>query len=175
MVAALEERKGILDFVAAARVAAAANPNVDFAVVGDGPLRERAESLVAQHGLAGRFHFLGHRGDVRRILCAFDVFVQPSHHEGLSLVMLEALAAGLPMVTTRVDGVSDVLPEERGALCADVGDVGGLGRAMARAAADDGLRGELVAVSQRRVLERFTVEAMYQDYVALYRRTGVPL
>jgi glycosyltransferase involved in cell wall biosynthesis len=175
MMAGLVERKGPLDFVRAAGVAASLQPALHFAILGDGPLRTEAEVLAVELGIADRVHFLGHRLDARQQLGGFDIFVQPSHYEGMALTMLEALAAGLPLVTTRTDGVEDVLPGDRGALIVDVRNWTALGRAMAEAAAQAELRQELAAVSQRRVLDHFTVDTMCDRYARLYRSLGVPV
>jgi glycosyltransferase involved in cell wall biosynthesis len=128
--------------------------------------------LVAETGLEGRVHFLGRRADVRQILSAFDLFVQSSFYEGMSIAMLEALAAGLPMVTTRVDGVEDVVAVDAGVPCVEKGDYQGLGQAMAQLAADPRRRLHLGKVLRRRVLDEFTVDAMCQKYTRLYRAHG---
>jgi glycosyltransferase involved in cell wall biosynthesis len=175
MMGGLIERKGPLDFVRAASVAADLQPAMRFAILGDGPLRAAAQQLAAELGIADKVYFLGHRLDARQQLGGFDIFVQPSHYEGMALTMLEALAAGLPLVTTRTDGVEDVLPGDRGALVVDIRDWSALGRAMAEAAGRPELRRELAAVSQWRVLDHFTVDAMCGRYERLYRGLGVPV
>lgn len=170
MVGTLEHRKGPIDFVKAARVAAQQNPDIHFAVIGDGDKRTAAEEMTKEYGLTERIHFLGRRADVREILCAFDIFVQPSHYEGMSIAMLEALAAGLPMASTRVAGVSDVFPNEEGALCVDVYDTEGLGGAIAQYAADPARRTKDGANSHNRILEAFTQEHIYQEYRTLFSK-----
>jgi len=88
MVGVLGGRKGPIDFVKAARVAAQQNPEIHFALIGDGEKRAAAEELTKEYRLTDRIHFLGRRTDVRKILCSFDIFVQPSHYEGMSIAML---------------------------------------------------------------------------------------
>ena len=175
MVAALEERKGIFDYLKGAQAASRAVPELHYAIVGDGSMLATLQRMTHELGIVDRVHFLGSRTDVREILPAFDLFVLPSHYEGMALTMLEALAAGLPMACTRVDGVSDVLPRERGALFVDRYDAVGLGAAMARLAADPDLRRQLSAISCERVRKEFTIEALYQRYRRLYGDLGVPL
>ncbi len=172
LVGNLEPRKGPLDFIRAASFAANLHPSMHFVLVGDGVLRAETQDLAAQLGIGNRTHLLGGRPDVRSILSAFDVYVQASYYEGMSVAMLEALAAGLPMITTRVDGVEDVLPGGIGALRVDIGDWRSLGAEMARLAGDSALRQQLTRVSQRRVLDHFTVDAMCTRYAALYRGLG---
>src|SRR5262249_45264711 len=126
MLGRLEVRKGPLDFIEAATRAQAAGTKLHFLIVGDGPLRPEVEQLIRERGVGERVHLAGHRTDATALLPACDIFVQPSHYEGLSIAMLEALAAGLPMVSTRVAGVDEVLVGGEGALVGEVGDVAAL-------------------------------------------------
>ncbi|MCC7362933.1 MAG: glycosyltransferase [Dehalococcoidia bacterium] len=174
MVGHLEERKGPIDFVRAAAAAVDAGSELHFAVFGDGPLRAEAEALAGVLGIAGRVHFAGHRPDVRRLLPACDIFIQPSHFEGLSIAMLEALAAGLPMVTTRVEGIDEVLRGGDAIVC-EVRDIQGLARGMRDLERDPGRRAELAAATRARVLESFSAEAMWAAYRALYTQLGAPI
>lgn len=170
MVGRLERRKGPLDFVHAAAEAAPLAPELRFAIAGDGEMRIDTEAAIAAAGLQDRIHMLGHRPDIRALLPAFDIYVQPSHYEGLSVAMLEALAAGLPMATTDVDGVAEVAPGGDGALIVPIGDAAALGAAVARLASDAALRRECAETTQRRVLTEFSVEATYQRYRRFYER-----
>jgi glycosyltransferase involved in cell wall biosynthesis len=165
MIGALETRKGVLDYLAAAASLAPRDDRLHFAVLGDGPLRDEADRFIAANGLAGRVSMLGHRSDVLDLLPLFDVFVQPSHYEGLSIAMLEALATGLPMVTTRVDGVEEVLPGGEGAEVVD--GIDGLADGMARLA-DPARRAELACISTGRVRRLFTADRMCAEYEKLY-------
>jgi glycosyltransferase involved in cell wall biosynthesis len=165
-------RKGAVDYVKAAAVACALAPGLHHAIVGGGPLVVELQQMAQGLGIAERVHFLGQLGDLRHVLAAFDLFVLPSHYEGLALTMLEALAAGLPMVATRVDGVSDVFPDDRGALLVDRYDIESLGAAIARLGSDGDLRAQLSAISQKRVTSAFTTAATYQRYRALYEDLG---
>lgn len=78
-------------------------------IIGDGPLREELHHLVISLGLADRVSFLGVRDDVQQLLPALDVFVLPSRHEGLGLVLLEAMAAGICCIGTSVGGIPEVI------------------------------------------------------------------
>jgi glycosyltransferase involved in cell wall biosynthesis len=84
-------------------------PDVHCILAGDGPLRSVLERQAAALGLAGRVHFLGHRTDVADVLGALNVFVATSDREGMSNAMLEALAAGVPVVSTPVSGTDEAL------------------------------------------------------------------
>lgn len=89
--------------------AVASLPDVHLLVLGEGPERTALESLASERDLAGRFHLPGHRDDVGPALDAMDVFVVPSDREGMSNAMLEALAAGVPVVSTDVSGAREAL------------------------------------------------------------------
>lgn len=83
--------------------------DVHCILAGDGPLRRALERQAAALGIAGRVHFLGHRADVAEVLAALDVFAITSDREGMSNAMLEALAAEVPVVSTRVSGTDEAL------------------------------------------------------------------
>jgi glycosyltransferase involved in cell wall biosynthesis len=170
MLGRLELRKGPLDFVRAAAQAIAAGSAAHFLIVGDGPLRSEVEALIAELGVGSRVLLAGHRNDATALLPACDIFVQPSHYEGLSIAMLEALAAGLPMVTTRVAGVDEVLVDGDGALVCDVSDVAALARNLLSMERDDALRSRFGALLQQHVLTQLTNEKMQQAYESLYDR-----
>src|SRR5690606_11151012 len=96
---------------------------------------------------------------------------QPSHYEGLSSAMLEALDVGLPMVSTEVDGVSDVFAQDAdGALVCPVGDIDGLADRVVTLAGDSELRRRLGSRAQERVRSAFIVRRMCDEYMALYER-----
>ena len=98
-------------------VAALAHRDCHAAWIGDGPELERARGLARQAGVADRFHFLGERRDVARVLPAFDVFAMSSRYEGLPCAVVEAMRCGLPVVATAVNSLSDlVVPGETGLL-----------------------------------------------------------
>jgi glycosyltransferase involved in cell wall biosynthesis len=98
--------------------------------------------------------------------------VQPSHYEGLSIAMLEGLAAGLPMVSTRVQGLDEVLIDGGGAIVCDVKDIEGLARGMMRLENSAELRAEFVAALKPRVLREFSSTTMHTRYQEIYRRLG---
>ena len=172
MVGSLVVRKGPIDFVRSAARAIAQDSQLHFLVLGQGPLREPGERLARELGVAGRVRFLGHRSDVHELLEAADIYVQPSHYEGLSIAMLEALAAGLPMVSTRVEGLEEVLVDGRGAYVCDVGDIEGVARGLVTLERNPALRKELSTLLRDRTIREFSSTAMYAHYEALYRGLG---
>lgn len=111
----LDYQKAPADFVRA--IARLRHVNAIGVWVGDGSLRHDVEQLIDRHGLASRLMLLGDRADVSVLLPAFDVFAMSSRYEGLPCAVVEAMAAGVPVVATAVNAVSDVvLPGETGLL-----------------------------------------------------------
>ena len=111
---------------------------VCLAVVGDGPLRGALEREAAARGIAERVAWLGARphADVARLMAAADVFVLPSRYEGFARVLMEAAAAGLPIVTTDVSGADEAVREGETGLVVPVGDADALGAAVGTLAED---------------------------------------
>jgi glycosyltransferase involved in cell wall biosynthesis len=140
MVACLKPQKAPLDYVETARRIAAAIPAAHFVLVGDGELRPSVERAVGAAGLQERFHLLGWRRDVDRLLKSFDVVVHTSRWEGLPRVFLEALASGRPVVATDVDGAPDVIRDGENGYLVPVGDVAGLADRAIRLLQDAGSR-----------------------------------
>ncbi|MDP9344650.1 MAG: glycosyltransferase, partial [Actinomycetota bacterium] len=112
--------------------------------------------------------FVGYRADVEPILAASDLAVLSSANEGTPVALIEAAAAGLPLVATDVGGVRDVVADGTGELVAP-GDVTALGSAIAALAADPDRRRTCGAAAQRHVLARYRAERLVGDIDALYR------
>jgi glycosyltransferase involved in cell wall biosynthesis len=148
-------------------------------VIGDGPERQALTDAAARADVAGAVLFTGHRQDVRALLPAFDIFANSSIHEGVSLTILEAMAADIPVVATRAGGNPEVVDAASGLLvpCRDVAAFAG---ALAALATDDARRQRMGAAARARVESRFSVERMVGAYLASYRGdprpadTGIP-
>ena len=112
----LDAQKGLPDLLDAAEWVMAKHATWHLALAGDGPLRNwLLERLARGKGLAGRVHWLGQRDDIPQLLKTADVLVLASHWEGMPNVVLEAMAAGKPVVATRVEGTEDlVIPGQSG-------------------------------------------------------------
>ncbi|KAB2883518.1 MAG: glycosyltransferase family 4 protein, partial [Kofleriaceae bacterium] len=144
-------------------------PDVHVVFVGDGPTREALEAAVKALTDPAKAHVLGRRMDVARLLTAFDVFCLSSKSEGLPLVVPEAMASGLPIVSTSVGGIPGVVDEgETGFLTAvDETEL----RDRLKRLIDDPARARAMGVRARAVaLERYSAERMTDDYIALYER-----
>ncbi|HYH80874.1 MAG TPA: glycosyltransferase [Longimicrobium sp.] len=145
-------------------------PNVHCILAGDGEERETMEELASALGIAARVHFLGHRGDTGDVLAALDVFVVSSDREGLSNSMLEALAAGVPVVSTPVSGADDALePFPDGSA---PGEIVGfsedeIATALRRLLSNPDRRRTMAEAARRRAAERFSMDAMLDRWEAL--------
>jgi glycosyltransferase involved in cell wall biosynthesis len=166
----LHEQKGIEFLLAAARTVAEQVPSATFLVAGYGPLRERLEAQARRLGVDTRVQFLGYRRDIAVLLAASNVFVLPSLWEGMSNAILEAMAAGKPVVATAVDGAVDqVLPGETG-LLVPPGDADALARALLDLARDPRKAQEMGTKGRERVRREFSLDRMTDAYIELYRR-----
>ncbi len=143
-------------------------PDLAVVLLGDGPLREVLEKRAAGLGVGGAVRFPGHRTDARQLLAAADVFVLPSRHEGMPLVALEAMEAGLPVVATRVIGSEEVVEDGVTGALVPPADPAALEAALAGLLADPDLRRRQGDAGRRRYLARFTRRRMARDTAAMY-------
>jgi glycosyltransferase involved in cell wall biosynthesis len=148
-------------------------------LVGDGPDREDAERLASKLDLARNTLFLGYQRDVAPYYSFFDAVVLSSANEGTPVVAIEALAAGRPVVATRVGGVPDVVEDDADGMLVRVGDVDAIAAALERLARDPELRRRLGEAGRERTIPRYRVERLVDDVDKLYRELlserGLPL
>ena len=167
----LEGQKAPLDLLAAFVPVAAEHPEAHLVYVGEGSWRAQLEAEIARAGLTRRVHLAGLRRDVPELLRAFDVFALASRWEGLPRVFPQAMAAGLPIVATRVDGAPDaVTPGENGWLV-EVGDTAAMARYLGALARDPALARRMGAAGRARV-DEFAVERMVDALAELYATLG---
>lgn len=144
-------------------------PAARLVLVGDGPLRPAVERSVAERGIAEQVRLLGLRGDVPRLMGLSDVFLFPSFFEGFGLAALEANAAGLPVVASRVPGLTEAVADGQTGLLHDVADVDGMARSVARLIAEPDYRRQLGQAGRQRVEEGYSLEASARQLRDLYR------
>lgn len=174
-VAALVPQKGVEHLVRAAVAVRRERPDVHLLIIGDGPLRGPLQRLAEHLELTAMpapahpngIHFLGQRHDVPRLLAALDLFVLPSLWEGLPYVLLEAGAAGLPVVATAIPGNVDLIEEGRTGLLAPAGDPLELALTLFRAL-DDPRLGEYGHSLRDDVCRDYTMEKMIEGHVRVY-------
>ncbi|HEV8113992.1 MAG TPA: glycosyltransferase [Planctomycetota bacterium] len=158
-------------------LAEVADPRVRLLLVGDDPFgngRREAEALARELGLGPRAVFAGIRRDVPELVAMSDGFVMSSLWEGLGLVFLEAMAAELPVLATRVSAVPEVVIDGETGILVPPHDPPALARALARLAADPALRERLGRAGAARVQERFALERMVEETLAVYGEVKSP-
>ncbi len=140
---------------------------VRLVIVGDGQERAALERLVAERGLASDVSFLGHRDDARDWLAGCDLFVNCSISEGVSLTILEAMAAGLPVIATRVGGTPEVVTPDCGVLVPPRAPRA-IADALAQSGQDASLRASFGAAARRRAETSFSLDRMIRRYRDVY-------
>jgi len=143
-------------------------PQTVFVIIGQGRLREELEAHAARLGVAANLRFLGHREDVHDLLSICDIFVLPSLSEGMPLALLEAMAAGLPAVATRVGGVTEVLEDRKTGLLVPSGDSDALADTIMTLLANPSLAKELGEAARRIAETRFALPGMVGAYEGIY-------
>ena len=145
-------------------------PDLAVVVAGRGHLEGRLREQAAALGVQDAVHLVGQRSDARQLLDAADVFVLPSRHEGMPLVLLEAMDAGLAVVATRVIGSEEVVVEGETGLLVRPRDAGALEVALGSLLADPQRRAALAAAGRRRFVRGFTSARMTTDTLAVYEQ-----
>jgi glycosyltransferase involved in cell wall biosynthesis len=151
------------------RAFANVSPDAHLLLVGDGPLRSRLETLGSELGIGARVHFAGFRGDVGAVYAACDVVALTSANEGTPVTLIEALAAGIPVVSTDVGGVADVVDPGRSGFLTRPGDTAAIADGLRRLAADPDARERMGAAGRADVFERYSVPRLVHDVDLLYR------
>jgi glycosyltransferase involved in cell wall biosynthesis len=170
----LVPQKAPLDFVGAAAAVAAARPEARFVLVGDGPQRAAVERRIRELGLAGRMLLLGLRRDVPDLLAALDLFLLTSLWEGMPRVLLQAIAAGVPLVASAVDGCAELVRDGETGLLVPPGRPDLAARASLRLLGDRALADRLRRAARPRLEAEFGLERMLAALEDVYRGKGGP-
>jgi glycosyltransferase involved in cell wall biosynthesis len=146
----------------------ASDPKAHLVLVGDGVLREQLEEQARDLRLGGQVHFLGLRTDIPEVLGAMDVFVLSSDWEGNPLSVMEAMASGLPIISTAAGGVPNLVESGKEGLIVRSGDVEGLSNSMGSLLRNREIRQSLGMAAARKAREKFDVSRMVQAYEGVY-------
>jgi glycosyltransferase involved in cell wall biosynthesis len=141
---------------------------VFFAVAGSGPEEDRLTALAKDLGVGDRVIFCGSVSDRAGFYHALDAFVLPSLHEGLPMVLLEAMSSGVPVLASRLEGIAAALREEEEGLLAEAGDSGDFSGQFSRLLADPDLRGRLAAAGRRKVAVMYSASRTARRIEAVY-------
>jgi glycosyltransferase involved in cell wall biosynthesis len=168
----LEPQKGVDDFLKAASMVKQRFPRARFVVVGDGPLRKELERLSTTLGMEGDVVFAGWQENVAAHLARMDIFCLSSRWEGFGIILLEAMAANVPIVATRVGGVPEIIVEGKGGILVSPGQPAEMADALCRLLADADMRERMGAFNSERVRTVFDVERMTAEYEGIYRKVA---
>ena len=138
-------------------------------IVGEGPLRAVLGQYAENNGLSHHVEFLGMRTDVYNVMRVFDVFALSSLHEGVPMVLLEAMALGVPIVASHVGGVPEILADRKEAVLVPAKDPQALAEAMGVVARSSELRAELIRAARVRVETQFSIQSSAAKMREMYR------
>jgi glycosyltransferase involved in cell wall biosynthesis len=169
-VARLDKQKNHRDLLQAFAAGPARLTNCRLLLAGDGYLRSELERRARDLGISGQVHFLGRREDVPELLGACDVFVLASLWEGNPLSVMEAMAAGLPVVATSAGGVPELVDSGTHGIIVPPGELPGLARAMVHMANDLSLRQSMGAAAAAYARNKFDDRQMVEAYESLYNQ-----
>ncbi len=169
----LHVQKGHKDLIRSFKQVADQYTQSRLLIVGDGELRAELEGLVRSLKLQEKIFFLGNRKDIPELLQAADIFVLSSLWEGQPIVLLEAMASGLPIIATSVNGIPEIITNGRDGLLVDAGSVDGMATAMKRMIADVELRTQCSLNVRARIDKEFSAQHMAQRVGDLYARCVV--
>jgi glycosyltransferase involved in cell wall biosynthesis len=144
-------------------------PGMRVLIAGDGASRSELESLVRDLSLRDTVEFVGWRRDLAGFHRELGVFCIPSEHEGFGLAALEAMASGLPVIASRVEGLSELIEDGSSGYLVAAGDADSLADRLARVLGDRELRARMGAAARDTVEERFTTDHMVRRIDAVYR------
>ena len=142
-------------------------PEAKLIIVGEGELRKELEVLIAQYGIERCVSMPGQCNDVRERLNAADVFVQSSDYEGLPIAGLEAMACGLPLISTKAGGTVDIIKNNENGFLVDIGDSDGLAQKMIFLIENKEIR-EKMGAESRKIVEMYNLDKCAQKYQQLY-------
>lgn len=162
--------KGIAYLLSAMKQIVREHPGVILEVAGAGPERNTLERIALSEGIADSIRFLGWRDDVGALMSGWDIYVQPSIAEGLGIAVLEAMAAGLPVVATAVGGLPETTIEGSTGYLVASHDPTALARRIGELAVDATLRTSMGDSAREHVREHFSPEAEVTAIDSVYRR-----
>jgi glycosyltransferase involved in cell wall biosynthesis len=168
----LAPEKGGMILLRAAQQVLRTHPRTKFVLVGDGPSRQALESLASQLGIYDRVVFAGVREDMPGVYASFQLVVLPSLCEGMPMCVLEAMAAGKPVIATRVGAVPRLVDQGQTGVLVEPGDVDGLSAAIIQILDDPEWAHRMGENGRTRATEHFSADSMARRYIELYREVA---
>lgn len=164
----LRPEKGVAFFLGAAKQILKNGRKAQFWIIGDGPLRPELEVQAEDLGISSAVRFWGSRADIAKILSLAHVCVQPSITEGFSNTIIEAMAAGLPVVASRVGGNPEAIVDKETGFLVPAGDVSAMADKVQVLLQDDELRRRFGENARHRVEEKFDIRSICRQYRSVY-------
>ena len=171
-VAALVPHKGQRHLIEAARIVVTRVPDARFVIAGEGELREQLERQIKDYHLEKHVLLAGFRPDVLSIHNAFDIFVMSSVTEGLGTSLLDAMAAGKPIVASHAGGIPEVVADGETGILVPPRDHAAMAAAIVRLLKDETLRQAMGAAGRARARSMFSAERMVQNTLNVYQRVA---
>ncbi len=168
-VAVFSEQKGLSFFVDAARNVISRHRNVKFVIVGDGKIKNQIENQIKTYGLEDQIILTGWRTDVDEMMLMFDAYIMSSLWEGMSIVLLEAMAAGKPIVATRVGDNEKIIQQDVNGYLVQPGDAESLSKVILEKMTD---KAKLMSMGQNAYeayRSKYSIDIMVHNYDQLYR------
>lgn len=162
--------KGHIHLLKAMQILVSKNSGTHLIIVGDGPLRKQLEDIVVEFKIQKNVVFVGHQSDVSDFIEAMDIFVLPSLHEGIPMVLLEAMALSRPVVASKTGGVPEVVDDGENGLLVEPGNPEAIAEAIESLIKQVGKAGQLGRNGRVRVSQNFTAGTMAEKTANLYRR-----
>lgn len=165
---ALAEHKDYPTFLRTAQAVLREDPSLHFIIAGTGPDEKKIKGLAKKLNLTDHIHFLGFREDIIDIMLSLDVFLITSATEGLGTIIIEAFAAGIPVVATRAGGIPELVTDQETGLLADVGDVETLKNNVLQIINDQALRSKIMDNATMR-MQDFSYQTTASKTLDVYR------
>jgi glycosyltransferase involved in cell wall biosynthesis len=172
-VAALVPHKGQRHLIEAARAVVQQVPDARFIIAGEGELRPALERQIKEYHLEKHVLLAGFRPDVLSVHQAFDIFVMSSVTEGLGTSLLDAMAAGKPVIATRAGGIPEVVADGQTGVLVDPRDHHAMAEAIVRLLKDETLRRQMGDAGRSRARALFSAERMVQNTLNVYQRVAM--
>ena len=160
--------KGYDQFLQAAKLILESAPQTVFVIAGDGPLLGELKELASQMGISRRVIFTGFREDVVDIINCFDLFLISSHHEGIPMVVLEAMALGKAVVAFDVGGLKEIIEHGRSGLLVESGNPSALAKTCLDILGDDVSRNKIQSAAVERITDAFSTETQRKQLLNIY-------
>jgi glycosyltransferase involved in cell wall biosynthesis len=165
--------KGGAVLIEAASRIVAKHPAAHFVFVGEGPFRRDWEELAHAKGLARNVTMTGRRDDTPEVYASLDLVVLPSFDEAMPMCLLEAMAAGVPVIATTVGGIPEIISDGRSGFLVPPGDAKALAAAILEVLEFPRRAADMARIAQANVLDKFSSEGMARNYTRLYEEAAI--